>query len=195
MSAYSERYSAALALAARAHRNQMRKGSDIPYLVHPVHVSIILLRHSFREDLVIAGLLHDVVEDTDTPLSHIENEFGPTVAGMVAALTEVKREGGALRSWELRKEEALERLSAADADAAVVKGADVIHNARSLALQVRDQGSAVWAHYSRGPQETLWYYRSVAAIVRDRLGEHPLTRELEEAVTDLEQTTEEFDAT
>jgi len=67
-----------------------------------------------------------------------------------------------------------------------VKGADVIHNARSLAAQLRNQGGATWDHYSRGPDETLWYYRSVTAIVRARLGEHALTKELEEAIANLE---------
>ena len=68
MQAFSSRYDAALALAARAHRDQLRKGTDLPYVTHPAHVSIILLRHGFGEDLAIAGLLHDVVEDTDTSL-------------------------------------------------------------------------------------------------------------------------------
>ena len=65
---FLSRYDAALALAARAHRDQLRKGTDLPYIAHPVHVSIILIRHGFGEDLTIAGLLHDVVEDTDTSL-------------------------------------------------------------------------------------------------------------------------------
>ncbi len=195
MNAYSEKYHAALVLAARAHRNQTRKGSDIPYLVHPVQVSIILLRHAFQEDMVLAGLLHDVVEDTETPLHRIEAEFGPAVAGMVAVLTEQKREDGVERPWEVRKREALEALRRGGADAVAVKGADAIHNARSLAAQLRDQGGAVWDLYSRGPDETLSYYRSVAAIVRGRLGELPLTGELEEAVTDLERMLEEIDAT
>ncbi len=194
MNAYSEKYHAALVLAARAHRNQTRKGSDIPYLVHPVQVSVILLRHGFQEDVVLAGLLHDVVEDTETPLHRIEAEFGPAVAGMVAVLTEQKREDGVERPWEVRKREALEALRRGGADAVAVKGADAIHNARSLAAQLRDQGGSAWDHYSRGPDETLCYYRSVAAIARARLGEHALTKELEEAIADLEGAITEIGA-
>ena len=186
MNAYSEKYHAALVLAAEAHRTQTRKGSGIPFLVHPVHVSVILLRHGFQEDVVLAGLLHDVVEDTETPLRRIEAEFGPAVAGMVAVLTEQQREDGVERPWEVRKREALVALRRGGADAVAVKGADAIHNARSLAAQLRDQGGAVWDHYARGPDETLWYYRSVAAIVRACLGEHALTKELEEAIANLE---------
>ena len=88
MPAYSERYDEALALAARAHRHQTRKGSDVPYLVHVVHVSVILLGHGFPRDVAIAGLLHDVVEDQGIPLSDIEADFGQAVANMVAAASE-----------------------------------------------------------------------------------------------------------
>src|SRR5262245_25515348 len=102
---FSARYDAALALAARAHHEQMRKGTDIPYIAHPVHVSLILIRHGFAEDLAIAGLLHDVVEDTDVPLDQIAAEFGDLVAQLVAAVSETKTLDGAERSWEQRKAE------------------------------------------------------------------------------------------
>ena len=100
MQAYSERYEAALTLAARAHRTQLRKVGDVPYIVHPVHVSAILLRHGFSEDVVIAGLLHDVIEDQDVSLERIEADFGPAIAEIVAALTERKKEAGVDRPWD-----------------------------------------------------------------------------------------------
>jgi (p)ppGpp synthase/HD superfamily hydrolase len=188
MTAYSQRYEAALALAARAHATQVRKASQDPYIVHPVHVSVILLRHGFAEYVAIAGLLHDVVEDQDVPLDQIEAEFGAAVAEIVAALTERKRERGLERPWEVRKREALEQVRRASLEAAAVKGADVLHSAHSLASVLRRQGPSVWASFSRGPQQSLAYYHSVAALVRERLGMHPLVVELQGAVDDLEQT-------
>jgi (p)ppGpp synthase/HD superfamily hydrolase len=187
MQAYSERYDEALALAARAHRHQTRKGSDVPYLVHPVHVSVILLRHGFAGDVAIAGLLHDVVEDQDIPLSDIRAGFGWTVADIVAALTERKRENGIERSWEDRKREALDQLEGAGRDVVAVKAADVLHNTRTLARQLHRHGLSAWSHYSRGPDASLWYARRVASIARDRLGEHPLVGELEDAISQLQQ--------
>ena len=86
MQGFSPRYDAALILAAVAHRNQLRKGSDLPYIAHPVHVSVILIQHGFGEDMAIAGLLHDVVEDTDVPIEAICAEFGPEIARLVAAV-------------------------------------------------------------------------------------------------------------
>ena len=186
MPAYSERYDEALALAARAHRHQTRKGSDVPYLVHPVHVSVILLRHGFPGDVAIAGLLHDVVEDQGIPLSDIEAGFGHAVANMVAVLTERKRENGIERTWVTRKQEALDQLKEAGPDAVAVKAADLLHNTRTLARQLHRQGPSAWSHYSRGPDDSLWYARSVASIVRDLLGAHALVDELDNAINHLQ---------
>jgi (p)ppGpp synthase/HD superfamily hydrolase len=186
MEAFSERYQAALVLAARAHQDQVRKAGGEPYVVHVVHVSVILLRHGFSEEVAIAGLLHDVVEDQDVPLAEIEAGFGPAVTGMVAALTERKEEGGQERPWEDRKREALAHLEHANREAVAVKAADTLHNARSLALALDRVGPSIWERFKRGPAETLWYYREVAAAVRARLGAHPLADELEAAITSLE---------
>lgn len=186
MPAYSERYDEALALAARTHRHQTRKGSDVPYLVHPFHVSVILLRHGFSGDVAIAGLLHDVVEDQDIPLSDIEAGFGQDVANMVAALTEQKRDNGIERTWENRKQEALGQLEEAGPDAVAVKAADVLHNTRTLARQLLSQGPSAWSDYSRGPDASLWYARSVAAIARVRLGPHALVDELDSSIDHLQ---------
>jgi (p)ppGpp synthase/HD superfamily hydrolase len=188
MEGYSERYEAALALAASAHQDQARKAGAEPYVVHVVHVSVILLRHGFAEDVAIAGLLHDVVEDQDIPLDEIEAGFGPAVAQMVAVLTERKEEDGQERPWEDRKREALAHLERAGREAAAVKAADTLHNVRSLALALRRDGPSIWQRFKRGPAETLWYYRSVAELVRRRLGPHPLAAELEAAVASLEHT-------
>jgi (p)ppGpp synthase/HD superfamily hydrolase len=187
MEAYSERYEAALALAARVHRQQTRKGSDIPYIVHLAHVSVILIRHGFAEDLAIAGLLHDAVEDQDLPLEDIEAGFGPEVAAMVAALTERKHEEGVERPWEARKREALHQLRRANLDAVAVKAADALHTVRSLLAGLAAEGPALWANFSRGADQSLWFYESVAEIVRERLPEHPLADELDRAVDGLEE--------
>jgi (p)ppGpp synthase/HD superfamily hydrolase len=187
LAAYSARYDAALILAIRAHRSQVRKGSDIPYASHPIHVSVILLRCGFPEDVAIAGLLHDVVEDQDVSLADIEAGYGPAVAEMVDSVTERKQEGGAKRPWKLRKQEALHHMQVASPGGVALKAADVLHNVRSLAAQLYQTGPATWTHFSRGPEDALWYYRSVAELARQRLGSVPLIEELAEAVRDLEQ--------
>jgi (p)ppGpp synthase/HD superfamily hydrolase len=194
MAAYSERYDTALILAVRAHREQVRKIDDVPYIVHPVHVSVILIRHGFAEDVAIAGLLHDVVEDQDVALAHIEATFGPAVAEMVNALTERKWEGNIKRSWEIRKQEALDQIRRASLGAVAVKAADTLHSARSLIAGLERQTPSLWSNFARGPEQSLWYHQSVAAIVRERLGSHPLADELEATVKELAQAIVEAEA-
>ena len=191
MEAYSDRYEAALALAAEAHYSQMRKLGGDPYIVHPVHVSVLLIRHGFPEDVAIAGLLHDIVEDQGVPLEDLEARFGTAVAEMVSALTEWKSEEGVERLWEARKQEALGHLRQASHGAVAVKAADTLHNVRSVLLGLHREGSSVWNSFKRGPAETMWYYRSVSEIVHSRLGTHPLALELEKAISRLEQALDE----
>jgi (p)ppGpp synthase/HD superfamily hydrolase len=185
MHAFSARYDVALALAARAHRNQLRKGTDLPYFAHPVHVSIILIRHGFGEDLTIAGLLHDVVEDTDTALQVIADEFGDNVAQLVQEVSETKSADGAELPWEQRKAEKLAHLQAGGPDVAALKAADAIHNLRSIIADLAGVGQQVWARFKRGPEPTLWYYEEILVAVRGWLGTHPIVEELAAAVQDL----------
>jgi (p)ppGpp synthase/HD superfamily hydrolase len=177
---FSPRVDAALVLAARAHRAQVRKGSDIPYIVHPVQVAMILMRHGFDEDVVIAGVLHDTVEDTEVTAEEIRTGFGAEVAALVAAVSEVKvDEGGARRPWRTRKQEQIAHLENGDARVAALKAADCLHNLQCTLADLRRIGSAVWSRFNAGAEDWLWYHRRVAELVRARLGEHPLALELD----------------
>jgi len=183
---YSERYEQALRMAAVAHRPQSRKSSDLPYVTHPFHVSVILLRHGFSMDVAIAGLLHDVVEDQGIALSEIEAEFGPRVAGFVAALSECKRDAqGNRRPWEVRKQEVLDCVRQAAPEVAAIKAADTLHNARCTLQDVRRDGPEVWQRFNRGAALQLDYYRRIVQVARERLGDHAIVDELAELVAEL----------
>jgi predicted enzyme related to lactoylglutathione lyase len=196
---YDDLYEGALRLAATAHRSQLRKGSDLPYIAHPVHVSAILLRHGFPSEVVVAGLLHDVVEDQDVVLAEIEERFGPRIAEIVNAMSERKMEGNGpglplarpwhARPWHARKREAVEQIRQASPEAAAVKAADTLHNAHSILLDLEQHGPIVWERFSRSPQETLGYYRQVVQAVHAKLGDHPLACELAQAVESLSHMT------
>lgn len=189
---YSHQFEAALQVAARAHHEQARKGNRLPYIVHPVHVSVILLRHGFSTDVAIAGLLHDVVEDQRYELVEIQDQFGVQVAEIVETLTEQKRdERGRKRPWEVRKCEALEQIRRASREAVAVKAADTLHNAYSFIEDLRREGSQLWHHFNRGPQPQLEYYGEVLRVTEERLGDHPLTAELADAVRELAQVVDE----
>jgi (p)ppGpp synthase/HD superfamily hydrolase len=193
VSAFSARFDAALSFAAVAHRDQVRKGSGaegvhpVPYIIHPMHVATILLRHGFPEDIVIAGLLHDTVEDCDVDLAEIARDFGPGVAALVDAVTEKKVDapGGPKRPWRLRKEEQLACLSRGTADVAALKAADALHNASCTVADMARVGPVIWTRFNATAADTVWYYGQVAVVCQRLLGPHPLVRELEAAVAEL----------
>ena len=86
-SSYSHLVQRALTLAARKHTNP-RKGTDIPYITHPVHVALILARHGFDDQVLAAAILHDVLEDTETTPDELRNAFGDRILHMVQEVSE-----------------------------------------------------------------------------------------------------------
>lgn len=185
---FSVNYDAALVFASKAHRNQVRKGTDIPYIVHPIHVSLLLIRHGFNETLSIAALLHDVVEDCDVTLQELKQRFGEEAAALVDAVTEPKGSGGEELPWEVRKAHKLAHLRTAGPDVAALKAADAIHNARSILIDYHQVGDQVWERFKRGPEQTLDYYDEIVALVKEKLAEHPIAQELAQTVAELRKT-------
>ncbi|MBE3134098.1 MAG: HD domain-containing protein [Acidobacteria bacterium] len=217
MTAYSERLDRALVLAAAVHDVQLRKGTAVPYIIHPYHVALILDRHGWPEDVVVAGALHDVLEDAkcEEPEfrervravcpdlasapedeagfrcalgDHIQRVFGEGVLAIVRHVTEEKKErSGERRPWKTRKLEQLESMKRASREVAALKAADLLHNGRAIARDVRAAGPSVMARFNAPPAEVLWYYRSALDLVVGRLGEeNPLARELQGVVVEFE---------
>ncbi len=123
----------ALRQAAYWHRAQTRKATGIPYIQHPVAVAMIVDRLGFDEDVVIAALLHDVVEDTEATFQDVASEFGDPVASLVRDLSEEKTDAqGRKRPWADRKRDHLEALSRASVPARAVALADKLHNLTSM---------------------------------------------------------------
>lgn len=178
---YSPRFDAALNMSARAHARQLRKGTDIPYLTHPVHVAFLLARHDAEEDVCIAALLHDLVEDTEVSLGEIERAFGGRVAAIVDGCSEPRGDYGL---WEHRKEHTIESLRTAPADVRAVACADKLHNLSTIRDVLQLDGETVWDRFRRGRSDQAWYYRGLV----DSLGQgwsHPLLDELRERVDEV----------
>ncbi len=148
----------ALRMAAVGHRDQVRKGSGVPYVEHPMAVALVLDRAGFDDEVVIAGLLHDLVEDTDVTLDQIRDRFGDRVAAMVANCTEVKLDAsGGKRPWIDRKTDHLESLANAPDPARAIVLADKLHNLTCIRLDLLD-GRAVWDSFGADRDRVLWYY-------------------------------------
>jgi len=147
----------AIEFAAKAHRNQLRKGTDIPYISHPYGVAMILLEAKCNEEIVIAGLLHDTIEDTDTTVEDIRSHFGEEVLRLVLGASEPDKS----QSWEIRKEHTLEFLKSADLAIRQLACADKLHNLRSIRRDVEANGDQVWSKFNRGYNDQKWYYTSM----------------------------------
>ncbi len=156
----SPRLERALRSSAVWHAGQTRKGSDVPYFEHAAAVAMILDRSGFDEDIVIAGLLHDVVEDTEATFEDVEALFGPAVHAIVRACSEVKHDAqGRKRPWIDRKRDHLAALSGADTAARAVILADKLHNLTSIELDLTE-GRPVWSQFNADRAQVLWYYRA-----------------------------------
>ena len=143
----------AVRAATLAHSEQTRKGSAIPYVTHPVHVALILVRVGASSETVQAGLLHDVVEDCDDwTHERVESEFGPEVASIVLELTEDKA-----KTWEERKLAAAEKAVTMSPEGALVKAAAQLHNLRTLqeSLSEAQEQEEVWAQFRGGKTATI----------------------------------------
>lgn len=171
----------ALVLASRLHANQTRKGGEIPYLMHLLGVTSLVLMGGGDEQQAIAALLHDSVEDQNAEASDIEEMFGGRVAEIVTGCTDVSEaHDGPARSAEnsmQRKAAYLEKL-AAERDSAIrlVSVADKLHNARSILDDYRRAGDEVWERFNVPREGTLDYYRSLARI----FGQPPIVPLIEE---------------
>ncbi len=152
----------ALRWASECHQGQTRKGSSVPYLTHLVGVAMILDRLGFGEPVVIAGLLHDVTEDTDATLADVRDRFGDEVVALVRHCSEEKiDELGQKRAWIDRKQYHLLALKNAPLDARAVFLADKLHNLTSMACDLRE-GRDVWSLFNADRDRVLWYYRTAA---------------------------------
>jgi (p)ppGpp synthase/HD superfamily hydrolase len=180
------RYQEALEFASRAHAGQFRKGSDIPYITHPVAVSAILAQYGYGERLVVAGLLHDVLEDTVATAIELEKKFGEDIASLVIGVTEEKTDARGLpRAWEMRKEEAVWHTGLAEEQVVALKAADALHNVDCLIRDLRIAGDSIWARFKRGKEQQLDYYQCLSSVISERLKDNLLALELYEAVSIL----------
>ncbi|KEF39177.1 guanosine polyphosphate synthetase/pyrophosphohydrolase [Schinkia azotoformans MEV2011] len=147
----------AIEFAATAHRNQFRKETDIPYISHPVGVGMILQKAGCSEEAIVAGILHDTLEDTETTEADILNNFGEEVLNIVKGCSEPDK--GA--SWEDRKKHTIEYLKSAPLLIREVACADKLHNLRSINRDLTNLGEATWEKFKRGREKQEWYYRNI----------------------------------
>jgi (p)ppGpp synthase/HD superfamily hydrolase len=179
---YSPLVETAIAFAIRAHGGQERKGqAGVPYVVHPIHVGLLLARHGQRPAVVASGILHDVMEDGEATFEDLERAFDREVAAIVAEVSEDKS-----RTWEERKQHTIDTIATMSDGARAVTAADKVHNLADLHRLLALRGDEVWKLFRRGRGPTLDYYRRVFDQL-ERHYRHPLTDELGAALAAFER--------
>jgi (p)ppGpp synthase/HD superfamily hydrolase len=172
--------------AAEKHAGQTRKQTAVPYLSHLMAVASLVLEAGGDEDMAIAALLHDVVEDCGgmPRLREVRKQFGPRVAKIVEGCTDSFAEPKA--EWMERKTNYLREVKHADGETRLVSAADKLHNVRTILADYRRDGESVWKRFSGKKEGTLWYYRALSDEYQRR-SPNRITRELEIAVGELER--------
>jgi (p)ppGpp synthase/HD superfamily hydrolase len=185
----TKRFDHAVKMARKAHRDQMRKGTEIPYVSHLLGVTSLVLEMQGTEDQAIAALLHDAVEDGGGPVlaGRIREEFGEDVARIVIANTDIDVKPKP--PWRERKQAYLNSLPDMQRDELLIALADKLHNSRANLLAYRRIGDEIWPRFKEGREGQLWYYSELVSHFTaraDDLGPH-CASQLDDFVRTIEE--------
>lgn len=191
---YSTRIHKAVQQAALWHRDQVRKDVEkTPYIVHLISVMLLLAEYTEDEDVLIAGLFHDVLEDIDLKLAGvIEHQFGAHVLELVESVSEAKdpqAESDARATWRERKTGYLEKLAHDDKESLLISAADKIDNWEGMISSLRQHGIKAAEGFNASLDDRLWFADEVVRCLQDRLGDHALVRRLEQAMQRVKELT------
>ncbi len=200
MTGYSDRINHAFAFAAKHHDRQVRKGTRLPYITHPANVAVILARYGCADETVVAGILHDVIEDCvregwtrEMLEERIGEKFSTSVLETVLMVTHRKLDDdGNELDKQQKKADYLERLAQASDVARWVCAADKIHNASSILADLRRtvDPQSVWGRFSVGKEGTIRWYRAVYERLLALGFTAPIVEELRAVTEALERFSE-----
>lgn len=166
----------AIRIACTYHAGQKRKDGKTPYVFHPISIAFLLTEYTTRQDIIIAALLHDLIEDTKYTPEELEKDFGTRIKNTVMYVTEVERKKWFSSNWKTRKNTYLDNLKKASQAALMVSAADKIHNLRSLTRSYEAEGEAVFNKFGYEKGDRLWFQREILHILEKRLS-NPIVKE------------------
>ena len=187
----SDRFGSALAFAFAVHGQDRRKGSPTPYFAHLMSVCALVLSDGGDEDEAIAALLHDTLEDHPREVTRAElvGRFGPRVRHLVEICTDTPPDyaGGERPPWHGRKRAYLDHIRATPPADLRVPLADKLDNARSVLADYRQRGDDLWAIFTVGKEDQLWFYRASVTAFRAAGVRSPMLDELDRVVGEIER--------
>jgi myo-inositol-1(or 4)-monophosphatase len=174
----------AIIFAVEAHGDATRKGTSIPYILHPIEAAMIVASMTEDQDTIAATVLHDVLEDTDVTSEQISEAFGARVLELVEKESENKRgDGPAKVTWEERKQETIDLLSVERNPAVkMIALGDKLSNLRAIYNDYLRIGDRVWDRFDQKDKaKHCWYHASIRDAVSD-LSEYPAWQEYDRLV-------------
>ncbi|WP_432663395.1 HD domain-containing protein [Wukongibacter baidiensis] len=159
----------AIEIAAKAHEGQHRKVTDIPYIVHPFEVAMILQENGCSEDVIAAGILHDTLEDTELTEAEVREVFGDRILELVLGASEELEDRGN-RAWYDRKLHTIEYLKDASMEIKMIACADKLSNIRSMIKGCNDMGNRLWDRFNAPYEDQKWYYQSLTESLKSLNG-------------------------
>ncbi len=174
---YSYRIEQAIRAASVLHNGQTRKGSaPYPYITHLIAVAFLLADYTDDEDTIIAGLLHDTLEDTDYTPEELETDFGAHVRDIVEGVTDALHNERSLMSWDERQEQYFKALDLAPKESLLVSAADKIHNMRSIVEEYHDDHELFTKHFTKDIDKLIDKYDRLNMVLTDRV-DNPIMKE------------------
>ena len=179
----SPRLIQAINIAAWAHRGHVRKGTEIPYVSHVFGVMHLLSQVTDDEDVLIAGLFHDILGDVPEEYSaeQMEQDFGPRVLTLVQGVTK----DDTLSGWQERADAYLAHLEQAEEGSVLVSAADKLHNLLSILADHQAIGEELWLRFNSGKERQQWWYGAIYQVAQQRLPGNALVEELGFRVREL----------
>lgn len=172
---YTPKIQKAISAAITAHQGQKRKGKETPYIIHPLSVGLILAKTGASEDIIVAGILHDTLEDTELTKMYLEKEFGTEVARIVDDVTEQDKS----LPWGERKRLAFEHVKHMQKDSLLVKSADVLHNMTDQISDYEKEGDKMFLRFN-APKDKQWLrYKNLIHELKKAWAKNPLIVDLE----------------
>jgi (p)ppGpp synthase/HD superfamily hydrolase len=181
----------ALKIAFECHKGQKRKANNAPYIVHILDVAKLLLSEpSVSENMVIAGILHDALEDTNYHADQLKEDFGSDVLELVQFMTEPNKDSTTSKeekrqTWKQRKQHTLDACQNAINDQMLVLLADKLSNLQSIKDDLLILGDNIWSYFNAPKADICWYYHEFGNIFSQRVGNSRLFKLYDKVLMDV----------
>lgn len=181
---YTYRIELAIKAASILHKNQVRKGTmPVPYVSHLFAVTMIAGDYTDDEDVLVAAMLHDTLEDTDYTSAELQEDFGGRVREIVEGVTEPQDSKTKQYTWRERKDHYSKHLKAAPEESLIISAADKIHNMRTIVEEYFDDHHRFTADFGGSLDERIIIYQDIANILNRRL-KNPIITEFNHVFTE-----------